>query len=182
MSNISKETKLESISPVTGRLNKRKNCVLFFAFSLLSVFIMVIIFFFSHQTAAQSSLLSDGLSQAILDSIDPVESQQKIINYIILKNFIRKFAHFFLFTALGTFLAGAAVNFNAKKRFAKFITIALIGLFYAIFDELHQFFIDGRSSEVIDVFLDFFGVISGMIFTLLILKIIQNIAKKRKKI
>ena len=182
MSNMIKKTRLESNSSVTGCFNKRKNCVCFFVFALLSVLVMVTVFFFSHQTAAQSSLLSDGLSGAILDKLDPVESQQKEINYIILKNFIRKFAHFFLFTLLGIFLAGAAVNFNTQKRFAKFITIALIGLFYAVFDELHQSFIDGRSSEALDVVLDFFGVLVGVFFTLLMFKIIQNTAKKRKKI
>lgn len=159
-----------------------KNCVWFCIFALLSLLVMAIIFWFSHQTAEQSALISDGLSGAILDKLDPVESQQKAINFVILRIIIRKFAHFVLFTVLGVFLAGAAVNLNTKKQFGKFATISAIGIVYGAFDEVHQLFISGRSSEFLDVALDFFGVIVGIVFTLLTLKIIQIIAKKRKKI
>ena len=176
---MSKRTNLEQNS-VFKQFKEKRNCILFFLFASLSLLVMVVIFFFSHQTAIQSALLSDGLSETILDKLD-YDDQQKAINFVLLKIYIRKFAHFFLFTVLGAFLTCAAVNINTEKQPAKYIIIALIGLFYGAFDELHQLFMEGRSSEVIDVFLDFFGVITGIVLAQLILKIIQIIAKKRKK-
>lgn len=54
----------------------------------------------------------------------------------------------------------------------------LIGLEYAIIDEIHQLFIDGRSGQVSDVIIDEIGFAIGIIFVLIII----NLFKKGDKI
>ena len=157
-----------------------KNLILFLVFITLSVLVMTIIFVFSHQTADVSALLSDGLSDAILDNIESDDSSTKALHFVILRTIIRKFAHLFLFTSLGVFLTGAAINFKAQKPFVKYLFVLLTGLVYGAIDEIHQIFIDGRSSEFIDVILDFSGVLLGVVFAIIFYKILQIIAKKRK--
>ena len=160
---------------------KRKNKILFWIFAVFSVFIMAVIFMFSHQTSLESAQISEGLSGALLNVFESEDSQTWALNFVILRIFIRKFAHVFLFTVLSGCQTFAAINVNTPKKFVKYLVVLLIGLGYAIFDEVHQFFIEGRSSEIIDVVLDFFGVVSGLIFAMIFYKIIQIIAKKYKK-
>ncbi len=46
---------------------------------------------------------------------------------------------------------------------------AIIGLLYAISDEIHQAFIPGRGPLVSDVFIDFSGVIMGIFIAYIII-------------
>ena len=61
------------------------------------------------------------------------------------------------------------------------ITIsAIIGLLYAISDEIHQAFIPGRGPLVSDVVIDFSGVMVGMCIVLLIISFYTNEMARRK--
>ena len=54
---------------------------------------------------------------------------------------------------------------NSKKTF---FTVSFFGLLLAIIDELHQLFIPGRSTDVLDIVADSFGiVIVSIIFNLI---------------
>ncbi|MBE6762414.1 MAG: hypothetical protein E7551_09060 [Ruminococcaceae bacterium] len=159
---------------------QRKNLILFSFFSILSAFVMAIIFAFSHQTADASASLSNGLSNIILDIFEFVDSSKKELYFAILKIFIRDFAHLFLFTLLGNFLTCAVINLNVQKSRVKYLFVLLIGLAYSVADETHQFFVEGRSCQIYDVILDFSGVLLGVIFAMIFYKIFQIIAKKRK--
>ena len=63
----------------------------------------------------------------------------------------------------------------------------LIGfsLLYAIFDEVHQYFVPTRFFDVVDILCNSIGVILGIIFSLIIYKIIKSdkkwIKNKEKK-
>ena len=46
----------------------------------------------------------------------------------------------------------------------------LIGIAYAIFDEVHQLFIPGRSGNVVDMMIDTFGVVMGLFCVIWIYK------------
>ena len=54
------------------------------------------------------------------------------------------------------------------KRFIRPGIVLLICLIYAVSDEFHQIFVDGRSGEIRDVCLDFGGALIGMLFGALI--------------
>lgn len=48
----------------------------------------------------------------------------------------------------------------------------LIGTEYAAIDEIHQLFINGRSGQIIDVFIDAIGISMGICFLMILYKII----------
>ena len=75
-------------------------------------------------------------------------------------NIIREFAHFFEFFVFGIALYINGLDFFKNNVISKCI---LIGVFYAIFDEIHQIFRKGRAFEILDIGLDSFGVIVGII-------------------
>ena len=159
----------------------RKNQMYFFVFALLSVAVMVAIFIFSSQTAENSAALSNefnGFLEKLLNSFKWLFSEDITL---WIKTYIRKIAHFVLYTLLGVFLSSAAFNTRIKKLLTKLYLSAGIGVFYSITDEIHQLFIKGRSGEVRDVLIDFSGVLCGIVFAVLAYKIIQIIAKNCKK-
>lgn len=76
---------------------------------------------------------------------------------------IRKYAHAFEYFILAILYANALFAFGHKGK--KAIVYILFGvLFYACTDEYHQLFVQGRNSNIKDVFIDFAGGIIGTIF------------------
>ena len=88
---------------------------------------------------------------------------------------IRKGAHFTEYTILGVSLALTVTSFVQRKDLWKGSLLAfLIGVIYAVSDEFHQTFVDGRSGELRDMAIDWGGVLLGV----LILFIIKSARKK----
>lgn len=129
---------------------------------------MTLVFYFSNQVSDKSSKLSGGITRAILNFFNILESktlqQQSEIETII-----RKLAHYSIY-AIGGILILLHVNLYKINKNKKVIISWLIGITYAITDELHQLFISGRSCEIRDVCIDSLGVITGIIILLIILK------------
>ena len=124
---------------------------------------MGLIFFFSHQPATESSKLSSGITEAIVDVVNIIApdndliSNQESINFII-----RKGAHFGVYLILGLLVYKGLIYSNISKH--KVIILAvLICILYAISDEIHQLFISGRSGQVSDVLLDSAGGLVGVL-------------------
>ena len=83
--------------------------------------------------------------------------------------FIRKLAHFSEYTILGV-LSGLAVPFYKKKN--PYLWAAwLFGTGIAATDEFIQYFIPGRSGNIIDVLIDSSGVLFGVMLIFLFSKI-----------
>ena len=59
---------------------------------------------------------------------------------------------------------------NSKKQV---IFAGVMGISYAISDEIHQIFVAGRAGQVQDVVIDSIGVILGICILLLLAKIIK---------
>lgn len=57
----------------------------------------------------------------------------------------------------------------------------IIGVTYAASDEMHQLFVPGRSGKLADILIDSLGIITGIIFFLLIIKVLEKIIKDLKK-
>lgn len=88
--------------------------------------------------------------------------------------FIRKCAHFSEFAVLGLLLA---LNVSWGKSVIHTAPIAgLLGLMTACMDETLQLFPAGRSSQLTDVWLDFGGVVCGI----LLLWLIKKFALRKK--
>lgn len=130
---------------------------------------MGIIFFLSHQVAAESSDLSAGLTAFLLELLQTVIPQFEII-LADFGFFVRKAAHFTAYFVLGILLF-AAFGRSRVLGIRRFIYTFVIAMLYAVSDEVHQLFVPGRSGEVRDVLIDSAGAFMGIIVYLLIVKL-----------
>ena len=122
---------------------------------LLVIVWMGVIFCFSNQKATASSRLSDGLIKNTIGKVFNINEKEKLDSFI---KPVRKSAHFFLYFVLGLLVLNCFSNINSKS----IIYSILICFIYSISDEFHQLFIDGRSAEVLDVFIDTLGASLGV--------------------
>ncbi|UTR12116.1 VanZ family protein [Evansella sp. LMS18] len=142
------------------------------AFSWAAVILwMSLIFYLSHQPADESSELSRGVTEVVIETLEKVAPNAGL-NINDFHNIIRKNAHFFIYLILGVLVINAMRRSNITlKRSA--VTALLICILYAISDEVHQIFIPGRSGEVSDVIIDTAGASVGIGMYLLTRKIIN---------
>ena len=146
--------------------------------SILPVLIMIFIFV---QSAFPSEL--SGRESGLIVSFIRLfwEADPEKISFAV-----RKCAHFTEYLALGLSLL-----FPVKERFegraarghegikpvtAAFFSSWIFGTLYAVTDEIHQIFVEGRSCELRDMLIDSAGVLTGLVIALLILR-----RKRRKK-
>ena len=129
---------------------------------------MGVIFWMSSRTASASSEMSNSLIDRIL-ALFGIEFSSFII---------RKTAHLLEFTGL------AMLTFNAYyttfHRAAAPVSF-IITVLYAISDEVHQIFVEGRACQLRDVLIDSGGALLGIVASLIILKIIKSIIERRNK-
>ena len=138
---------------------------------------MVVIFVFSSQTGTESEKLSGGVQtgfeSAILRVIGTGEFQTLIFDLIEL--FLRKGAHLFLYSCLGFFVSAALKSYKTIK---KHMLVAIVFCFlYAVSDEAHQNFVEGRNAAFTDVCIDTVGAAAGIY----ICGIVENKKRPRGK-
>lgn len=130
--------------------------------------VMIFIFLMSSANAETSSDISNSLLMRIIE----------LTGLDISSHFIRKAAHFSEFAALSFLLSNAVfATINTKK--ATLIAFPLACL-YAVTDELHQLFSDGRACSVKDMLIDSSGALLGtVLFSFIIFIYIKNIERKK---
>lgn len=124
---------------------------------------MTAIFYFSSQSADISARQS-GFIKKIIESIFGISETTDFV--------VRKLAHFCEFLGL-SLLANAALYFTCGRKKAFWGTA--ISSAYAVTDEVHQIFVDGRSCQFTDWLIDTAGAITGLIIFLIIQIIIGKI-------
>ena len=130
---------------------------------LLVVMWMSVIFIFSHDTGEASSKKSDGLIITIAEFLAERDlsdaEKEKWIDFCVVP--VRKGAHILAYFILGVLVVSLLKEFRlVDKRTVIFAVIMCI--LYAISDEVHQYYVPGRSGDVIDVLIDTFGSILGV--------------------
>lgn len=141
---------------------------------IIFIFIwMVSIFAFSGQVGTESSGTSKKVTEFIVQLVSDksIEENEELIGN--LDKVIRKLAHYTIYT-LGGILIYNYANTTDKSKKEKILYSIAFGAGYAITDELHQFFVPGRSARIFDVGIDTLGVITGVLLYLVIIKIIQK--------
>ncbi len=130
------------------------------------------IFMFSHQTIEVSMQTSDSLTHTVLEKVSPSyrsmsEQQQRSVLDTV-KVLVRKTAHYTEFLLLGAsvYLLCREYALHRCK-----LTAACCGIGYAFSDELHQLFVSGRSSTLLDVMIDSAGVLSGVLAAALLISL-----------
>ena len=136
---------------------------------LLVVACMGFIFWMSGFNATESSGMSDSVIREILAVFG-----EEFSSFVV-----RKAAHILEFCALAIALFNAIYS-TWNKKLTPFIAFACTVL-YAVTDEIHQLFVEGRACRVFDVFVDSCGALIGVITSVIILKVIISIKKRRNK-
>ena len=146
----------------------RTRLIFRYIFIVLSISLMGYIFIMSSQTAAASTQSSGRVIRKIAEVI-VADFEQKPVDYQLdyissLQYFVRKTAHFVLYFGLGFSVCGSALTFADKTVFHKSLISFVIAFLYAVSDEVHQLFVEGRSGQISDVLLDSVGIIFGILF------------------
>ena len=161
---------------------------------------MITVFIFSSQDGTQTLNTSGAFIYAIestvngndtpqvesyssnkTDTVNTQDSNNEKYNYSQeLQTFVRKNAHYFLYTIGGIILSVFFYAFlkNNKKIYAFAI---LTGMIYAMSDEFHQRFVAGRTSRITDVGIDTLGVITGTILFMIFINILIKSRKKKSE-
>ncbi len=156
-------------------LIKLKRVFLFFCV----VLVMGAIFGFSSQTYKQTMKTSNIITIPIENQVKKEnlefksEKEKKVyldkLKYKIDKT-VRKGAHIFIFGILAVFLYLLCKSFGMEDADAIILTLVLCAV-YAGSDEWHQKFVDGRTSQFIDVCADEFGAVIALIICRLLKKV-----------
>lgn len=127
---------------------------------ILSVALMALIFFFSHQTADVSSDTSGPLARLLAKVLSLIFKGRAYETVLwVCQWIVRKSAHFILFAFLGVCVYNT-LNFGTRK--SRVVIAVIICILYAISDEIHQICIPGRAGRIGDVLIDGTGSISAI--------------------
>ena len=155
-------------------MNENRRNILRIITLILLIFMVGFAWYHSSQPADISSEKSMGIVELLAK-----------FGIVLEEHFIRKLGHFTEFTIIGGLL-----HCNLRLWLPKLQVIhasisgILAGLLVAMTDETIQLFVEGRSCEVADVWLDGSGVLLGTILVIVIFKIVKygkirkNIAQK----
>ena len=139
---------------------------------ILIILWAILVFGMSNQQGEASS----GLSRKITALFFKTEEQIGLV-----EPYVRKVAHFSEYAIGGILFLNLFLTYEwSDKR--RIITSVLLGIWYAIFDEIHQLFVPERSGNIIDVFIDSLGICFGVCFMMLIYKIFKKHQKKKEGI
>ena len=137
------------------------------------ILMMAVIFLFSAKTADASEQMSMGVTQWIskLVGISPAEAGgfgNSLYDMLsVMDHYVRKTAHFLEYALLGV-LVCRALGIDVKKK-AHLLGAALAFCsFYAVTDELHQYFVS--------------GALTGICFCMLAGFVLKKIKNKRRNV
>lgn len=120
---------------------------------------MTLIFIFSSQAGTESSALSSGVADTLINVVEVVQSDfSQRIDVQAFESSLRFWAHFFLYFTLGVFLYDFLRSFYSDY-FRLIIETSMIALLIAILDETLQSSVPGRAMQITDIYTDFFGAL-----------------------
>ncbi len=146
------------------KLQNKKLAILFW---ILTAICFCIIFYFSNQSADTSA----NQSGILLRLIRAIFGDGAFSDFIV-----RKCAHFLEYVGTSLIINCALLFTKGKKQILPAIICTSL---YAITDEVHQIFIDGRSCEFRDWTIDTCGAIVGAVAFVVLFLVINKISKKK---
>ena len=136
----------------------------------------------SGQTADDSAELSTGFSFKLFSIIIPhfkemsPEGKQQFLDDFFIS--IRKLAHFSLYFTMGIFSLCSIITYKKIGIKTRVTASLIICILYSVSDEIHQYFIPGRSCELRDVLIDASGAILSVFIAVVFLRKIKALTKK----
>ncbi len=138
-----------------------------------AIICMLVIFFMSHKPAEESAEMS-GIITEWLIKLGVRENSAVSIETVV-----RKSAHMLEYFGL-CLCIGMHVRMRKGRLSIKNIAVILtICILYAISDEVHQLFIEGRAGQVRDVLIDTAGAVAAMTL-LIIIDMVKGYVLRRK--
>ena len=157
--------------------NNRKIIVSVLAGSLL-LFLYSLIFSFSAQDSEESGSLSMMISEKCVEFFKQISG--KNWSEAVMKSFaeyfenpIRKAAHFAEYACMGILVYTLMSQWMRRGRGLYLLTVVWVFISGAA-DEFHQLFVPGRYGSMADVLLDTAGGFCGMLFCILITKLLYK--------
>ncbi len=132
----------------------------------------LVIFFMSHQVADTSSEMSLTvgmfIGRLVVPGFDAFSLNEQVLYAEGIEFYVRKMAHITEFAILSFLVSRAICNLklwsNEYKYQCKwYISAFVCSVLYAMSDEVHQLFIEGRAGTVRDVLIDSIGILIGII-------------------
>ncbi len=162
-----------------NNINKTKKILLL----ILVLIGCITIFCFSEFSAMDSSKQSRGVTYNILKILNGNKLSEKELIKLTKKinPVMRKIAHFSIYMILAIFTYMFIENLNIKSKSEKerlrknILYTCIFCIIYAIFDEIHQIYVPGRTGKLIDVIIDTLGACMGITIILLNNKINNKI-------
>lgn len=141
---------------------------------------MTLIFLLSCEDGDKSGKTSTNIATEISEIIAP-SKPAKETEKIVLDNqkTIRKSAHVLMYMVLGVLAAALTESALDASLKNKFMLSSTFSVFYAATDELHQFFVKGRSGLAEDLCLDAVAILASVAVTLAAFEIYKR-AKAKK--
>ncbi len=136
---------------------------------------------FSLQSGPQSTALSSGLTQTILEwfpSYNALSLSQQAMVLAKAQGVMRELAHIAEYAVLGVLVA-LLVRSYRSSRFAV-ITLGVTAVFAVIDECVQEFLSIGRAFQVIDLLKDWFGACLGIGCIWLVCLIIRRVQYRRK--
>ena len=151
---------------------------------IIAIICCIIIFSFSAVPATASTKQSKGLTYNVIKLLNGNKLSEKELIKLTKKvnPLVRKIAHFSIYMILAIFTYMFIQELNIKSKSEKerlrknIIYTCIFCIIYAIFDEIHQIYVPGRTGKAIDVIIDTLGSCMGI--TLLL---VNNIIKRKGK-
>lgn len=151
---------------------------------IIAIICCIIIFSFSAVPATASTKQSKGLTYNVIKLLNGNKLSERDLEKLTKKinPVIRKIAHFSIYMILAIFTYMFIEELNTKSKSEKerlrknILYTCIFCIIYAIFDEIHQIYVPGRTGKVIDVVIDTLGSCMGIAILLLnnSLKIIRK--------
>ncbi len=149
---------------------------------MLLLSVMVTIFCFSAEVADESDNTSGRFFYTVVSVFYPEikDMTNEEINelYDSLPIPVRKLAHFSIFGALGVCSFLTFVSYKKMKYIVRCVISFAVCVLYAVSDEIHQLFVDGRSCEFKDILIDSGGALLAILFLAVFCIVIKKIKKK----
>lgn len=155
----------------------RRSTTVILIISIVIVGLVTFIFYNSLEEQEKSADKSTGVLSFIINVFN-LDCDQEGVNK--LHKALRKTAHVLEFTALGVLLSMFFRKFE-RRNGRKYIAFPLfIGLLVGVLDEYIQSFND-RSSEVMDILIDFGGAATGLFVTMLVFYLLDKRRRARRR-
>lgn len=110
---------------------------------------------------------------SILESKWVLSLLQRLVPFELTEHFVRKLAHFTEFAVLGA-LAGALFGGCCRRLWIGLLFAAMTGVATALCDETIQLFVDGRTGQIPDVWIDVAGATTGAVLALSVWAILRR--------